>query len=781
MTSKDEEFLKKLLAIFKVQAEEHIKAITGGLVQLEQSSTEADRKGLIETMFRDWHNLKGAARSVNLTQVETLCQAAENVFSALKTQQLQPFPGMFDTLHWAADAVNELLFGSGEMDIEPILADLHTVVAGGAPQAGPRRGVAVAAQPISEEQVISPAPVHAAPPDSEIHETPPIETSEEAPFRSGAERFVSAESVRIAVNKLDPLLRQAEEMVSVKLDSRQRVTEIIQALTAVDQWKQKWADIAAPERATAKLLMRTDRGGEGDPVGRLVEFLQWNAQWIGSLDANLRGLAASAQQDTRSHGAMVDGLLGGIMNILMLPCSYLLGMVPKLVRDLARDRGKEARAVIHGGELEIDRRILDDMRDPLIHIIRNCIDHGMETPEEREAHGKPRQGKLAVSISQISGNLIELTVSDDGAGVNASLVRTTALKHGYLSEEEKKALEEQDALSLIFRSGLSTSPMVSTVSGRGLGLTIVKEKVEALGGTVSVASTPQVGTAFRIVLPVTLATFRGILVRAFGRRFVIPTAYVEHVGRIDKSLIKMVGNKETIESGDRAIPLVRLGDILELPVPKSETGDTDFLEILFLKARDTVVAFGVEEIIQEQEVLLKVLGKQLARVRNVTGASMLGTGELAPVLSVPDLIKSATKRGYEGIGPTMRARELEARVRSVLVVDDSITSRMLLKNILETSGYEVKTAIDGIEGWTAMRSEDFDLVVTDVEMPRMDGFEFTAKIRADERLSNMPVVLVTSRASREDRERGIDVGANAYVVKGEFDQTNLLEIVRRLI
>ena len=777
MSSKDEEFLKKLLAIFRVQAEEHIKAISSGLVQLEQSSSAADNKTLIETMFRDWHNLKGAARSVNLTEVEGLCQAAENVFAALKAQKLQPFPEMFDTLHRGVNAVNELLFGSGQVAMDPLVADLNQLLTGTAP-ARPAPKESVIAQPAPEERPTGPVSAQTTQQAEEVPEA--REVPDEALPRPGTERIGTAESVRIAVNKLDPLLRQAEEMISVKLDSRQRVTDIHRALSAVDQWRQRWSDIAAPERATAKLLMRTDQGPD-DPVGRLVEFLQWNAQWVGSLDTDLRGLAASAQQDTRAHGSMVDGLLEGIMNILMLPCSYLVDMVPLLVRDLARDRGKEVRAMIRGADLEIDRRILDEIRDPLIHIVRNSIDHGIEPPEEREVLGKPRQGKLTVSISQISGNQIELAISDDGGGINDAAVRTTALKHGFLTDEERKALDEQDPLALIFRSGLSTSPIVSTVSGRGLGLSIVKEKVEGLGGTVSVVSGPNVGTEFRIVLPVTLATFRGILVRAFGSRFVIPTAYVEGVGRTDKKLIKMVGNRETIESGGRAVPLVRLGDILELPVPTSNDGDSDFLEILFLKARDIVVAFGVDEVIQEQEVLLKVLGKQLARVRNVTGATMLGTGELSPVLSVPDLIKSASKRGYEGIGPTLRARELETKVRSVLVVDDSITSRMLLKNILETSGYDVKTAIDGIEGWTTMRNEAFDLVVTDVEMPRMDGLELTAKIRADERLGNMPIVLVTSRASREDRERGIDVGANAYVVKGEFDQTNLLEIVKRLI
>jgi two-component system, chemotaxis family, sensor kinase CheA len=421
------------------------------------------------------------------------------------------------------------------------------------------------------------------------------------------------------------------------------------------------------------------------------------------------------------------------------------------------------------------------MKDPLIHLVRNCIDHGVESPSSRLASGKTKQGTVTIAISQISGNQIEVLVSDDGGGIDVAKVREAARRRGMISDQEKGKPDSQDALSLVFRSEVSTSPIVTNISGRGLGLAIVREKVENLGGHVSVATAPQLGASFRILLPVTLSTFRGILVLASDNLFVVPTANVERVARMRKDLVKTVGNKDTIEVNGRAVPLVRLCDALELPRVTRKSDDSQYVPVLILRSAEAVVCFSVDKILLEQEVLVKGMGRQLSRVRNVAGATVLGSGKLAPILNVSDLIKSAIKGAYAGSGAAVGVDETENREKAVLVVEDSITSRMLLKNILETAGYSVTTTVDGQEAWSLLRREEFDLVVSDVEMPRMDGFQLTAGIRADERLAELPVVLVTSLGSREDRERGIDVGANAYIIKGSFDQNNLLETIERLI
>nr|MDA8085641.1 response regulator [Nitrospiraceae bacterium] len=287
-------------------------------------------------------------------------------------------------------------------------------------------------------------------------------------------------------------------------------------------------------------------------------------------------------------------------------------------------------------------------------------------------------------------------------------------------------------------------------------------------------------TAFRLLLPLTLATFRGVQVRAAGGSVIIPLTGVDRAMRIKREDVRTIENRETILVDGQAVPLLPLWRVLELRRPeKRMTGP--FLQVLVLGTAGRRIAFIVDEVLHEQEILVKDLGKQLARVRNVLGAAVLGTGQVVVVLNVQDLLKSALKTSLEKtVAPEKAAAEPASR-KSVLVVEDSITARTLLKNIIEAAGYNVKTAVDGIDAFTILRTEDFDLVASDIDMPRMNGLDLTAKIRADKRLSNLPVVLITALESREDRERGIEVGANAYIVKSSFDQSNLLEVIKRLL
>jgi len=479
-------------------------------------------------------------------------------------------------------------------------------------------------------------------------------------------------------------------------------------------------------------------------------------------------------------GGMVANLLEDIKRALMLPFSSLLEIFPRFVRNLSREQGKEVDWIVQGGEIEMDRRILEEMKGPLIHLIRNCIDHGIEEPEERRRKKKSPRGTVTVAIAQRNGSKVEILVSDDGAGIDLAKVRAAAVKLSLLAPQEAAKLSDEQVLSFIFQSGVSTSPIITDISGRGLGLAIVQEKVEKLGGFVSLETVPHVGTRFRIVLPLTVATFRGILVRVAEHTFVLPTTNLEWVLRVSREEIKTVENRETIQFQGRAVSLVRLDNALDLS-PKTPAGNpADKLPLVILRAAEKCMAFLVDEILNEQEILVKSLGKQLSRVRNIAGAAVLGTGKVVPILNIPDLMKSAAR-----VVPAAKIVAVPAgapaKRKSLLVVEDSITARMLLKNILESAGYNVTTAIDGVDAFTLLKSEECDLVVSDVDMPRMNGFDLTAKIRADTKLSELPVVLVTALESREDRERGIDVGANAYIVKSSFDQSNLLDVILRLI
>ncbi len=844
--TREDDFLRglmeELLATFKIEAEEYLQAMTSGLLELEKGPTAEEQTEIIETVFRAAHSLKGAARVVNLTDIESICQSLESVFSALKHEEISPPPELFDTFHHAINIVSELLSspeGAQVTQISKIVQQLALLETGEHESRIQSEDDASRSQ--KDVQQHSPE-IHSPKEEklekvekSPVVSTPEVDDSTPQGYQLDKQKPAMPETVRISTAKLDSLLLQAEEMLSVKLMTSQRTINIRGINDMLDLWKKEWAKVYPDVRVLRQLLEKKDKqnpslkqgiqdtplqsenpslkqgiqdarlqsGKAGHPrslrtpyfsrgpdirdfpdkyLAKLLEFLDWHHTNVELLESKLTVLAKSAEQDYRSFSGMVDNLLKDMKKVLMLPFSSLLGIFPKMVRDLSRDKGKEVDLVLKGGEIEIDKRILEEMKDPLIHLVRNCIDHGIEEPEVRELKNKPQRGAITIAISQVDSSKVEILVSNDGAEINLAKVKDVAVKRGIISEEEGAKLNKQETLSLIFQSDISTSPIVTNISGRGLGLAIVRERVEKLGGLIlPVESASHIGTSFRMLLPVTLATFRGILVRVADQDFVIPTSNVEQVSRVNQDEIKTVENKETIILGERAVSFVRLDDVLELPRKEEKDEGSEFIPVLVLGAAEKRIAFSVDEVLDEQEVLVKSLGKQLSRVRNIAGATILGSGKVVPILNVSDLMKSAVKTTVVPAKAAVAVEEVDSERKSILVAEDSITSRTLLKNILESAGYHVQTTVDGTDAFTALRTEYFDLVVSDVDMPRLNGFDLTSKIRSDKKLSELPVVLVTSLESREDKERGIDVGANAYIVKSSFDQSNLLEVIRRLI
>lgn len=771
MAEQNADFLRRLQATFQIEAQEHLQTISSGLLALEKTPAASAQRELIETVFREAHSLKGAARAVNMTEIEVICQSLESLCAAWRRQELSPSPALFDVLREVVNSLEAFLVSAGRERtlaekswVRTLLDRVESVVQGG---------------PLPSEQ---------AEWEAEEKDHPPVPTLAPVLPVTG-EKSVLGETVRIPTVKLDSLLLQAEELIAAKLLASERVTGLRELNATLAVWKKEWTKSRPHLHALQRLLESTGqrnghahfRDGVEAQVTQLLEFLQWNESHRKTLESTLATLAKAAEEDQRTLGRMVDNLLGDMKKVLMLPFSSLLEVFPKLVRDLSHDRSKKVELVIRGGEIEADRRILEEMKNPLIHLVRNCIDHGIEAPTERARKQKPPSGTITIALAPQDGNKVEILIADDGAGIDVATVRSTVQKLGLLSPEEVEQLSEQGTVSLIFQSGVSTSPMITDLSGRGLGLAIVREKVEKLGGIVSVATQRDAGTTFRLILPLTLATFRGVLVRVSAHRFVLPTTYVERVVRVNKADIKTVENQETIQLNGRAVSLVRLDNVLGLSQQNVPGNGTDRVPVVVLAAAEKRIAFLVDEVLYEQEVLMKSLGPQLSRVRNIAGATILGAGAVVPILNVPDLMKSAVRMSTAVGQRTAAPGEEAAEKQSILVVEDSITARTLIQNILEAAGYDVVTAVDGIDGFTKLRSGTFALVVSDVDMPRMNGFDLTAKIRGDQKLAEVPVVLVTALESREDRERGIEVGANAYIVKRSFDQSNLLEVVRRLI
>lgn len=764
METKNNAFWQKLLETFRVEAEEHVRAMSSGLIALEKAAEPEKRTEIAEAIFREAHSLKGAAHAVNKTEIGAVCQSLETAFAALKRQSIALTPELFDTLHQDVDGLARLLVSS-----EP----------GPGSRESPETSK-TGRSPEGAEEAASPAGVEKKA-GGEAGPAPSFRPAQTSTF----EKPAVSDTVRISAAKLDSLFRETEELLSVKLAMARRAAELREILAELSARKKRWSqtglDGAGLQRPGQPENGPSETRKTGQQLAKWRESFEADNALMKSLESRLASTAARAEHDSRFLAGKLGRLLDDLKRALMLPFSSILEVFPKFVRDFSREEGKEVELVIRGGEIESDKRILEEMKDPLVHLIRNCVDHGIERPEGRAAKGKPRQGKLTLAISRKSGDKVEMVVSDDGAGVAVEKVRAAAVKMGVVSSSEAEKLSEREALSLIFESGVSTKPILTDISGRGLGLAIVREKIEKVGGEVSVESSPGQGTKFRMVLPVTLATFRGVLFRSGEEIFVFPTASVERVARTGQAGIQTVENRETVQLGGQAVSLVRIENALELPRKTAPKDSETPIPLVVLRSAEKRMAFAVDEILNEQEVLVKSLGRQLAGAPNLAGATVLETGKVAPILSVPDLMKSAARSATLPLRAGAAAAEAPTRQKSILVAEDSITARSLLKNILETAGYRVQTAVDGVDALTTLKTEAFDLVVSDVDMPRMNGFGLTAKIRADKKFSELPVVLVTALESREDRERGIDAGANAYIVKSSFDQSNLLEVIQRLI
>jgi len=766
MDNNDREFLKRIQATFRIEAEEHLQLFSKSLIELEKSPAGDGLAALIEVMFREIHSLKGASRSVGQKEIESVCQPLENVFAGLKRKELKLTPEAFDLFHQTMDIIAQLVsvesvdqIQGGRQKVRDVSLRLKQIVA----------------------ELSHPEPVQELTlPNIESREEPvafaeKLKSEPEPEVKvANSTRTAFPEMVRIPISKLDPLFHEAEEFIQANISINQHTDELRGILSEVMDWKSDWISWKGRRNAAS--------------INQRNEWMEKNELRLLNLETRLAFNVHTLERDRFSHERMVSDHLDSMRQLLMLPVSFLVEVFPSMVREISREQKKEIDLTIRGSELEIDKRILEELKDPLIHLIRNSIDHAIGTPQERISQNKQPKGKIQLTFNALENGQLEIVIFDDGKGIDAKKVLETAVKSDIITREAAEKLTRNEVLSLIFYSGLSTSSIITDMSGRGLGLSIVREKVERLSGKITLESKEQEGTTFKIILPMTMATFQGVLVRLNDYQFFLPAMNVKRVLRIKPEEITTVENHETILFEEDILSLVNLNEILDLPeragekikMKSDESQKNGHISIVVLVYGESRMAYRVDEVLEEQRVLVKGLGKLLKRVRNISGATILGNGKIVPVLHVPDLMKSATSNSVRQRGKLVEEKMVEKSLK-LLVAEDSITSRTLLKNILETAGYQVVVAVDGLDAFTKAKSEAFDLIVSDVDMPRMNGFELTMKIRSSKKLSEIPVVLVTSLDSREDKERGIEVGADAYIIKSRFDQGNLLEVIKKLI
>ncbi|OQA59098.1 MAG: chemotaxis protein CheA [Euryarchaeota archaeon ADurb.Bin294] len=794
MTDSDDEFYAILLATFREDAEELLTGITDGLIKLEQAEDHPE-PFLIEEVFRKTHSLKGAARAVNLREIESVCLNLENIFSLMKREEFFASAAEFDLFHDAVKSIRNFLSDGEKKSPQPvdIIQKLRASLAERKPteknekvfsvqtEEGPFFQTPSIMRQGSEEKKpvipLNPDPAVFAAPSTFLEVKPALHSAQ---YGSHAPPASDSGTVRIAAKKLDRLIIGSDNLLSTRLFLTHRMQELEEMISRFSLWRWNHSLVFNDMHLIRDAMYGLNRTSLPPELllflERVCDFLEYDREFVTNLQHDLAAHIHATDLDRSALEASTTEIADLIHDAVLVPVSSILIPISGQVRESSRGLGKEVDLKTEGGEIEMDRRLLDMLKVPLMHLINNSVDHGIEYPDEREALGKPPRGQIRIKITAHSGSKVEITLSDDGRGVDREKIKKTAIEKGLLSDEEGTTIDDDEAIWLIFKSGLTTSPMITDLSGRGLGLAIVEDTITRMGGEVLVTSEKGKGTTFSLILPIRLATLRGLVIRSGTSHYVVPVQQILQVIRVPPDQERKKNVRQMIHYKGEMLPIIRLSEALKV-LDFGTDDPSKEIPVLIVAYGAGKIAYAVDEVIQVQEIVVRPLGTQLRRVKKITGAAVLGDGKLALVLDPPELIQEGLRLSGQAPAP-LPPRKTSGKV---LIVEDSVTSRALLRRTLENAGFQVTTASDGMEAFSILLEEEVDIVVSDVDMPRMNGFSLTEKIRNDERLSHLPVVLVTALDSREDREHGLSSGANAYILKGTFERSELVRTVKGLL
>jgi chemotaxis protein histidine kinase CheA/ActR/RegA family two-component response regulator len=772
----------ELLDIFVQEAEDHLGAFNRALVALDRRPS--DRAQLDEAK-RVIHTLKGAAAALGYPVTAALCHSIEDLFSTLDESGREPSREMLTLFFESAEALEALVAGitAGRGEDSARSDALR------------QRYAALLGQAIPQVQADPVAPAAAA---------------EDLPRAENAPR-----SVRVDIAHLDNLLNLVGELVinrtsqeqhlerlgrsvselllsverlrrvGTQLESRYEVAELLRGESP------RAAQSSATNRPHLSLVGPTvgDERGGGDEfdaleMDRYTELHRFSRELVEiAADINtagneLEGLYDSFDQTLSRQGRIATDLQDKMMEVRLVPLSTLTARLYRAVRGVAMRRGRATELVIEGETVEIDKVLLEEITDPLLHLVRNAADHGIESPELRRQRGKPATGTIRLTAAR-EGNEAVIRVQDDGAGIDPEQVLDKALARGIIRQRD--GLTREQILDLIFLPGFSTSPTVSDISGRGVGLDVVRTNVNRLKGSLDVDSTVGAGTTFTIRLPIMLAVTRALLVRSGAQTFAIPLPVVEQVAFFRKELVSTLGGNELFDLGGEAYPVLYLNRALGLGGGTDAAGGS---RVLIVGNADRRIALVVDELVGQQEVVVKRLGRHLQSVAGVAGATILGSGQVVLILNVLDLIGS--RRNVRGgattapQAPTPLGRlQPTDGARVAMVVDDSLSVRRVLTRTLERDGWQVLGAKDGVEALEMLAWARPQVLVLDIEMPRMDGYELTSLLRNHPDHSTLPIAMLTSRAGEKHRRKALELGVSAYLVK-PFEEAELLRTVREL-
>ncbi len=756
----------ELLATFRAEVEERLASLQAGLLALETAT--APRK-VVAGLFRDAHTVKGSARMLGLQGVLRVSHSMEDLLGALRDGRFAVRSDLVDLLLASCDAIDRALPGGpfDEAALEPLIAALAQAVDGACPVAVPALGAPPppAAAPDAPAVPAPAAPRVVVPAQGGRGGSgTPAAGLLDAAEPSGHVVRAGTDSVRVAAGKVYELLDVVGE---ADLGAR-RIEQITGSLLALALEQNRWAQTLRSAGLHSGTTLPAD-------VALALHRMTGAGEEMSTAVRGLRELV-------EGHRAGMALVRDGTMGLAMVPVRRAFAALPRIVRDVATATGKTVRLDSAGEDVELDKKVLDGVAGALKHLVVNAVDHGCEDPGTRATAGKPGEAVVRVTARSVAGTVV-LEVSDDGAGVDEDRVRVRAIELGLLPADA--TLSGTHLLELLFTPAFSTAAEVTQTSGRGVGLDVVRDAVEELGGSVEVRSERGVGTSFVLTLPVTLGVLRCLLARVGDERYAIPVpGVVESLSLRDTEVHVLAGAPVVIRHGV-CIPLLDLGAALGL---RRSPGDAPraALVVRHVGGAGSQVAWAVDRLEGERELVVKDLDAFLGRIPAIAGATIDSDGSVVCLLDLRELAERAVgpSPGMAAVAahyPDSLRRPVAARRARVLVVEDSVGVRELERVILEGAGYQVETAVDGLDGASRLRDDPADLVLSDVEMPGMDGFALTRTIRRTPGWENVPVIIMTSRGEDHARQAGLDAGCSAYLLKNEFDQDQLVQTVRRLV
>ncbi|HXG65732.1 MAG TPA: Hpt domain-containing protein [Blastocatellia bacterium] len=818
----------ELLEIFELEAEDHLRTISLALPALAQ---QPNNKELLQQIRRSAHSLKGAAAMVGFREITQLAHRMEDLLDLLYDNNLSLTPEMVSLLFSSTDMLEDLTGGRVE---ERALRSLYTeydfLLGGHASQPISSLPDAQASEPVTEEEpgLESAEPLPALPEDFEISEEPSaiggpsgLETAplvfpdedSESPIRATVPlQQGRKQSVRVAIDRLDDLVKVASEMVIARTAFEQSMADFARQLqelrSSTDRLKRVSSRLETEYEAStlgggvsspaasplafsvlsalpsSRLLTANTHGFDDLEFDRYTEFhllsreLTETTTDVHTIERAFTNLFAEFESFLNRQSRLYSEIQEKLMNTRLVPLSMMAARLSRTVRTVAASQGKPVEFVLDGESTELDKTLYDEMADPLLHLLRNAVDHGIEAPEVRRSMGKAANGTISLQAFY-EGNEVVIRVSDDGAGIDPEAIRAAAVRDGYLSAEDAANLSQEDLYAMVFLPGFSTKHQVSEVSGRGVGLDILKATVDKLKGSVTITSEVGQGTTFTIRLPLKLALTRALLVRANGESFAVPLSAVVQVLRLNSESVEQVGEEKMVRVGDNLYQLLSLGKLLNLPLPPEETDSR--LPMLLMRVEDRQFAVTVDRILGGREIVIKSLGNHLRRVHGVMGATLMGDGSVVLILNPAELVRDALKPRAPQYAPASRPVAPAREVVNVIVVDDSPSVRRVISSLLQGSGYNVLQAKDGLDALEIMgrMPSPPDIMLLDIEMPRMDGYELLSTMRKQDAYRAVPVVMITSRAGEKHRQKAFELGATDYLVKPYQDET-ILSLIRRL-